>query len=90
VHPPPPPSWADFNLMMACRPESGHCQSLYSVRFGKVRYGTVRYGTGGTVRYRWYGTVTVVRYGNGGTVRYSMVRWHGMVWYGMVWYGMVW
>ncbi len=27
VHPLPSPGWAEFTVMMECRPESGHCQS---------------------------------------------------------------
>ncbi len=29
--PPPSPAWADFSIMMECKPESGHCHSVYSV-----------------------------------------------------------
>ncbi len=31
VHPPPPPAWAHFTLMMECTPESDCCYSVYSV-----------------------------------------------------------
>jgi hypothetical protein len=29
--PPPSPAWANFSIMMECRPESGRCHSVYSV-----------------------------------------------------------
>ncbi len=31
VHPPPSPAWANFTLMIECKPESSRCYSVYSV-----------------------------------------------------------
>jgi hypothetical protein len=31
MHPPPSPAWANFTLMIECKPESSRCYSVYSV-----------------------------------------------------------
>ncbi len=35
--PPPSPAWANFTLMIECKPESSRCNSVYSVVCGQVR-----------------------------------------------------
>ncbi len=37
MHPPPSPAWANFTLMMECRPESSVCYSVYSVGISMVK-----------------------------------------------------
>jgi hypothetical protein len=36
VQPPPPPVWANFTLMVECKPESGRCHSVNSVAKNKL------------------------------------------------------